>query len=251
MQVAPLPAIGKLPEGGGNPLAIRWLCQQCECRHHGNLLKKTCRIELEKVVANKRPDITGFDKEGHPTFFLEVVHTHPPEAEVQQLARHLQVPIVELRVVGDNDINRVRTSFNMTVLVHGGPCEHDKGLCHDCGQRTCSNHWEPLPHKRCEGGHCLSTLSPSCYCPICKDCDPDGNLHRHCACGVRIIGSYRQCFCCHIGCGVGQQREHRHCKDCRGVITARERYMGIELWYYERCYPCEQKVRSAETPNPL
>ena len=235
----------------GDSLKIRWPCLHCGCTEAGDLLRYSLSVELEQAVRNIRPDITGFGSDGKETVFVEVVHTHYPEPEVYQVGRHLEVPVVELIVSGDHDIDRVRNSYSLTVLVKNIECRHDKGRCRDCGQRPCAKGGADLPHKRCHGGHCISTSMPSCYCSICEACDPYGNLHRHCACGAIIRGPYRQCFCCHVGCGVGHQREHRHCKDCRRVITAKQKYMGYELWFYERCYPCERKKRNAETAHPL
>lgn len=231
-----------------SPLAIRWECGVCGCWHTGNLVKRTAVARLEYMIDGVRPDTSGFAADGTTTWFVEVVHTHPPSAQTHEVAQRHGVPIFQLIVESEADICRVQDD-GCPLKVLADYCLHASLQCKDCGQQRCDS-WmsAPLPHKRCATGpepHCVSATALPCFCPTCGFCVDNPEEHLHCACGDIIRGPYRQCYCCHVGCKVRQAREHRHCKGCRSVITKRQKYMGVELYFYERCWPCEQNERLA------
>lgn len=116
-------------------------------------MKNVRSVNLERVQGSVRPDISTFGANGNCLAFVEVVHTHPPSPRVRAVAQNLRVPIVEIMVDSQDDIERVQNSPSLSVEVQDVPCQCDKGKCQDCGQKECDRSRPPkppLPHK----AHC-------------------------------------------------------------------------------------------------
>ena len=178
-----------------------------------------------------KPDITGYDRDGKPSCLQEIVVTHEPEEKTLTLARTRDIPLVIVKVIDTQDLERIKTAEPLRVQVCNVRCSCESQACEHWGLLWCRPGGYKLPHRRCPvKGHYVPRGLTECCCPVCGECPHDAREHRHCGCGERIYGQYRQCYCCNIGC-QDRTTDHRHCKQCRkGILT--------NPLQYDNCYCC-------------
>ena len=165
-------------------IPLVWHCSICPDAHlhRGNLLKRTASVEMEQTIldANIRPDILLTGANGMPTALLEIVHTHAPEGNVIRYAEDNEIPLLEFRVDGADDLVRIAEESlrPATTSVPVCPCR----VCHICGERVCDTD----KHRHCR--HCNQIHDPNYgpndghfFCKKCQECvNAPSDKHRHC-----------------------------------------------------------------------
>ena len=101
----------------GDELRFEWLCDQCNEKHEGNLLKKASDAVSEHDLVICRPDIALLDENNNVILVIEIIVNHPPEVETLQYYNKNNIEIMTLptmpqfrtirRIVGETDFNAI------------------------------------------------------------------------------------------------------------------------------------------------
>jgi ssDNA-binding Zn-finger/Zn-ribbon topoisomerase 1 len=82
----------------GESVRLRWKCNECQDEHEGNLLKQAKGVRLEHDLGEARPDVLLFGAGNQPIVAVEIVVTHPPEAEVRDFYERKGITLVQVRI---------------------------------------------------------------------------------------------------------------------------------------------------------
>ena len=123
-------------------IPIQWQCQECSCKHDGNLLDIATTVHMKTTIpaANIRPEIL-IQKDERPIALVEIVHTHPPEAHVFEWAKTHKCPIMVIEVAAEDDLDHWILAPTLNLTITGGVCQRE--MCERCGEgRSCNKgHW--------------------------------------------------------------------------------------------------------------
>ncbi len=113
----------------GKSIPIRWDCQNCECLHEGDLLRRARGVLLEERIAdgNIRPDILLLGHDGLPCALVEIVDTHAPDPPVRAYAKCHKIPLLEA-VLDSKDVGRTLAPTLEPRVSNACLC----GLCPQC-----------------------------------------------------------------------------------------------------------------------
>jgi ssDNA-binding Zn-finger/Zn-ribbon topoisomerase 1 len=114
----------------GDAVPLQWQCESCGDEHIGNLLRKAKAVNLEVPLGPARPDVLLLDGRGEPIVAIEVVVTHPPEAEARAFYRAHQIDVLVVKIDADADIETLRAWKGLRAS-SGTPCTRRK--CPHCG----------------------------------------------------------------------------------------------------------------------
>ena len=218
----------------GASIRMVWECDHCECKHTGDLLRKTATVQLEKVVSDGgvriKPDLTAFGCDGQYTNFQEVVDTHSPEEATHQLAEARGIPLLAFHVEQPEDIEALLAN-DLNPKVSNVPCFGRKcsqcGVCRDCPSKT-DHH----------------------TCAVCRECvDVPSSNHWFCeACGKCVEGAHRHCQKCNQGYSPLRPESPSHlCHECwmtkeyppcQHCGSTAERDRGANHEYCVKCSQC-------------
>ena len=222
----------------GLSVSMRYECDECSCRHEGNLVKGVDLVQVEKAFSDAgiRTDIFlggSFPK------LVEVVVTHEPEVAVYDYASSENIPLVILKVAEVGDLDNLRDGV-LTVEV----CQDPECLCE-----------REAREKRIEWADCDWRWCQQCG-QVVKDMRGQfGGYgdHHHCvSCGVLMENSkYPKHYCCHMTDRLRlrlcsrrlEDFTHGHCKRCGDITRMRRDKEG----FFDLCYRCHSTTHLSET----
>ncbi len=220
----------------GESIPISWQCDICRCHHNGDLLRNADGVRLEKFISGFdfriKPDLTILAG-SNPHSYLEIVHSHKPEATTHKHAQANSRPLLVFDVKSPDDVEALLSE----------PLSPDTFYI-PCYCRVCPN---CKTNRLCPGVNYR-------YCEQCQDCIHiyEDKSHYHCPdCGVLLYEGweeprYFRCFCCSnarrfkLPPCKNRDKEHRHCKDCGQAIVRKNRWGEI----FEYCYECHAQQKT-------
>lgn len=112
------------------PLPIQWKCDLCGDVHEGDLLKRGCKVELERAFGEARPDLLVSDADDKPVVALEVVVTHHPEEKSLSIYKMAKVEVFTFELEGEGSQIALADHTPLTAT-SGTCCKRPK--CPGCG----------------------------------------------------------------------------------------------------------------------
>ncbi|WP_162481642.1 competence protein CoiA family protein [Treponema endosymbiont of Eucomonympha sp.] len=99
------------------PMEINWGCNICKNNHKENLLAGIIDAKGEYDMGVCRPDIALFNEKGNTPIVIEIVDTHPPEANaIEHYAKNGITPIL-VNVSSLNDLENVENIIKYSPIV--------------------------------------------------------------------------------------------------------------------------------------
>lgn len=117
----------------GDELRFEWLCDQCNEKHEGNLLKKASDAVSEYDLGICRPDIALLDKSGEVIIVIEIVVTHKPTPETKQYYKDNNIACLLINVTDFDDCENIGHKLSNPNEVYIYKCPNPK--CEKCGHR--------------------------------------------------------------------------------------------------------------------
>jgi hypothetical protein len=98
-------------------LDISWECDICKNNHKGNLLAGIIDAKDEYDMEVCRPDIALFNEKGNTPIVIEIVDTHPPEANAIEHYVKNGITLILVKVNSLNDLENVENIIKYSSIV--------------------------------------------------------------------------------------------------------------------------------------